>query len=56
MRLVGASREGVLEVAYSGRWGTVCEDLDWGRDEAEVACEVLGLQTESFHSIFPSEK
>ena len=56
MRLVGASREGVLEVAYNGRWGTVCEDVDWDSDDAEVVCDELGLETESFHSIFPSGK
>ena len=56
VRLVGASREGVLEVAYNGRWGTVCEDVDWGSDDAGVVCDELGLETESINSIFPSGK
>ena len=29
---------------------------DWGSEDAEVACEELGLKTQSIHSIFPSGK
>ena len=44
LRLEGGSSEssGRLEVYYSGRWGTVC-DNDFGSHDAEVACMQLGF-------------
>lgn len=54
IRLVGGSREGILEVALNGRWGTICEDEEWDRDNAMVACQELGiLTTEDGYSITP---
>ena len=51
LRLVGGSREGVLEVAFNGIWGTVCRDALWDADNAEVACKELGLTTEDDYSV-----
>ena len=53
IRLVGGSREGVVEVAFNGRWGTICDFL-WDSTDAEVACEELGLDTEDSYSNIPS--
>jgi len=33
---------GRLEIFMSGRWGTICNDADFGLDEATVACQQLG--------------
>ena len=43
-RLVGGSstREGRLEVYYSGQWGTVCDD-EFTDASARVACNMLGF-------------
>jgi len=43
-RLVGGSngREGRLEVYYSGRWGTVCDDY-FNDVDARVACNSFGF-------------
>ena len=43
VRLVGgpSPREGRLEVHYSGRWGTVCDD-HFNDAAARVVCYVLG--------------
>jgi hypothetical protein len=54
LRLVGGEREGIVEVAYNGRWGTVCEDELWSIANVQVACEELGLTTESGYSTIPS--
>jgi len=43
VRLVGgsSSREGRLEVFYSGDWGTVCDD-GFTNESARVVCNMLG--------------
>ena len=56
LRLVGGEREGIVEVAYNGRWGTVCEDELWSIANVQVACEELGLTTESGYSTIPSTR
>lgn len=56
LRLVGGSREGVLEVALNGIWGTVCSDPQWDASNAEVACKELGLATEDNYSITPQPR
>ena len=47
VRLVGGGdrRRGVVEVAYNGRWGTVCDNsgADWTLQEAATVCRQLGL-------------
>lgn len=55
-RLVGSSREGVLQVAFNGVWGTVCRDELWDADNAEVACKELGLTTEDNYSFAPQPR
>ena len=54
VRLVGGSREGIVEVALNGRWGTICEDVEWDVDNVEVVCDELGLSTEGSRSTIPS--
>jgi len=33
---------GRLEIYMNNRWGTICNDADFGRTEATVACQQLG--------------
>ena len=33
---------GRLEIFMNGRWGTICNDADFGQREATVACQQLG--------------
>ena len=50
MRLVEGDadgRNGVVEVAFNGRWGTICEDSSWGVEGAAIVCDQLGLDSDS---------
>ncbi|CAH1803155.1 unnamed protein product, partial [Owenia fusiformis] len=42
LRLVGGVTSGRLEVFYSGRWGTVCDD-GFDMNDAKIACRHLGF-------------
>ncbi len=44
VRLVNGSvpNEGRVEVCVSSIWGTVCDAVEWGREDAEVVCRQLG--------------
>ena len=43
VRLIGGShsREGIVEIAYNGRWGMVC-NTDFGLVDARIICKGLG--------------
>ena len=45
VRLVGGSshKEGILEVYFSGRWGTVC-NTGWNENNANIVCAQLGYE------------
>ena len=44
MRIVGGSsyNEGVVEVYYNGRWGSVCY-YGWDEHDANIVCKQLGF-------------
>lgn len=44
VRLLGGdhSREGIVEIAYNGRWGMIC-DNGFSTTEAQSVCEGLGF-------------
>ena len=54
IRLIGGSdsREGVVEIAYDGRWGVLCSE-DFSIFDSRTICEELGYQREDA-SIVPS--
>lgn len=39
------SGEGIVEIAYDGRWGMVCDEGFW-RSDARAVCESLGYERE----------
>ena len=40
-------REGVVEVAFNGRWGTICEDTSWSVEDAMVVCRQVGQPSDT---------
>lgn len=40
-----------MEVAFNGRWGTICEDAGWSVEDATVVCNQLGLDSDSSPTI-----
>ena len=38
-----SSAEGTVEVCISGRWSTLCDEYDFGTEEAQVICNQLGF-------------
>ena len=52
IRLVGgqSQNEGVVEICFSGVWGTICDD-GWDSSDARVACRQLGyIQGNHYHA------
>ncbi len=48
MRLVGGATEyeGLVELCQGNSFGTVCDDLSWGDNEARIVCRQLGFEEE----------
>ncbi|KAI6658615.1 Scavenger receptor cysteine-rich protein type 12 isoform X1 [Oopsacas minuta] len=38
----GTNQEGIVEVFYQGRWGTICDD-QWNVPDADVICKQIGF-------------
>ena len=56
MRLVGGSshKEGLVEVYYNGRWGTVCHN-EWNDRLASLVCTQLGFSSGSPSNFAPGK-
>lgn len=53
VRLVGGNgREGLLQIAYGGKWGTICSS-EWTTTDVEVACQELDIEAGNNLSINP---
>ena len=41
---------GIVQVYYNGQWGYICDDFNFGLDEADVVCRQLGYTGASHYS------
>ena len=41
---------GIVQIYYSGTWGNICDDLDFGFTEADVVCHQLGYSGASSYT------
>ncbi|XP_031566698.1 uncharacterized protein LOC116301732 isoform X2 [Actinia tenebrosa] len=53
-RLVGGKTplEGHIQVFHQGIWGTICEDKDYGVNDARVACRSMGLPDVTYYKTY----
>ena len=57
VRLIGGgdSREGIVEIAYDGRWGMVCNE-EFSTTDARSICQGLGFGRGSARSVSSSSR
>ena len=57
VRLIGGShfQEGIVEIAYNGRWGMVCDD-GFSTTDARSICQGLGFGTDEASMVSPSSR
>ena len=41
---------GIIQIKINGQWGNICDDDDYGQDEANVICHQLGYTGASSYS------